>query len=91
MCVCARVWEARRRLVFNKLGPAGPAEIQRYVEELGWMGDNAHLHTACRDKERNASHTVIFLANSYHIKIFILILVFTSTKMNQTQILLHMN
>lgn len=77
VCVCACVWEARRRLVFNKLGPASPAEIQRYVEELGWMGDNTLLHIACRDKERNVSHTVICAANSYHIKIVILILMFT--------------
>lgn len=71
------MWEARRRLVFNKLGPAGPAETQRYVGDLGWMGDDALLHAACRDMERNVSHTVIVAANSHRIKIFILILMFT--------------
>lgn len=33
------VWEACRRFVFDKLGPANQAEIQRYVGDLRWMGD----------------------------------------------------
>lgn len=33
------VWEPCRRFAFDKLGPANQAENQRYVGDLGWMGD----------------------------------------------------